>query len=284
MHRSTIGHITLRRAGLAVSTLLTVGLLAGCVDLAAVRQFAKTSAATADYKQVVSDYAREPLRRKQYAPASQATKLDDEAKTRGEQAITLEAAQGILVAYMSALGDLAADELPSIDKEVDGLGTALEKAKFVGEADKSTAAAAGSIAKALGRLALDHWRQAQLAKLIRETDDNVQAVVAGMRDIMLKDFDLALNVEKGAVTSYFIEPLAAAPATQKLAKLLQADRVDDIEARRAKLKAYAEVLAKIGKGHAELRANVGTLDDAALAARLKQYAKDLTTLYKAITA
>ncbi len=285
---------TSRAGALVAATVFSALLLGGCTTLEAVRAFAKTSADTAEYKKVADEFASGPTRLKQYAPANRHAGLDADAKARVRLRERFDAAQAILVAYMNALGDLAADELPSLDKQVDGLGAALEKAKFVGTGDaaisKSTATAAASIAKVLGRVLLDHWRQARLAELIRETDEHVQVVVSGLRAIVMRDFDLALRLEAVAVGKYFDEPIAAAehrnpPDTDMippLARILKADRLDVVTARRAKLKAYAEVLGKIGTGHADLLQHVGKLDDAALTARLKQYAKDLIALHKAI--
>ena len=273
--------------------LLLAGALAitGCADLQSVRDFAKTSAATADYRQIVTDYSASPERQKRLQPERYAAALDALAAERAEQARKLQAAQAVLVAYMSALGDLAADDLPNVDSQVDGLNKALEKAGFIGTGDaaigKETASAASTIAKILVRAAMDHWRQARLEKIIAESHDSIQAVTAGLREMILQDFTRSLDVEAEATRKYFEATIAAATAADEaesvppLAKVLWLDRQDAIAARRARLVPYAELLDKIGKGHADLAAHKGTLNDKALAARLKQYSQDLRKLYKA---
>ncbi len=278
-------------------TILSLSLLAcilpaGCADLQAVREFAKTSAATADYRQIVTDYIESPVRQQRYLPDNRAVQLDSIAKKRAAQRKLLEGSQIVLVEYMSSLGDLAADELPNVDSEIEALGKSLEKAGFAGDADaainKETASAAGRIAMVLTRAVLDHWRQDRVKTIIRDTDDNVQAVVAGLREIVLKDFNASLDIEAEAVRMYFEAPIASAEsrhdtdAVPPLARILMLEHLDRIKERRERLDAYAQVLDKIGKGHAELFRNVDNLEDKALKERLKKYAKDLQTLYKAI--
>jgi hypothetical protein len=281
------------RTLLAVALLgVVLPLVSGCANLQAVRDFAKTSAATADYKQIVTDYATSPDRQQRYQPQRSAPQLAAQAKRRAEQKPTLEAAQTVLVEYMTALGDLAADDLPKVDSQVEALGKALEKAKFVGDGDaaigKETATAAGSIAKILTRAVLDHWRQRQTSRIVREANDSIQIVTAGLREIVLKDFGASLDTESETVRKYFETSMVAATsggdkdAVPPLARILWLEHSDEINARRAKLTAYADVLAKIGEGHADLNKNVDRLRDEVLRERLRGYTKDLEALYNAI--
>jgi hypothetical protein len=266
-------------------------LLAGCADLSAVRDFARTSADAAAYRQIVDEYAASPHRQKRYQPERFEARLEAIARDRAAQAERLRAAQAVLAAYMSALGDLAADDLPAVDSQMDGLRSSLEKAGIVGAGEgaigKETAGAAARIAAILTRAALDHWRQKKIADLIAETDASVQAVTAGLAEIIRQDFARSLDIEAEVLRKYFQSVIGAANATGQadsvppLARVLWLDRQDEIAARRARLEAYAQLLDRIGQGHAALRANVGNLDDKALASRLKGYARDLKVLYKA---
>ncbi len=272
--------------------LLTSLLASGCADLQAVRSFAKTSAATADYRQIVTDYVESPTRRKRYHPDRYAVQPAGTTTPRARQKTLLAGSQRVLAGYLNALGDLAADELPDVDSEIDGLAKALEKAGFAGDGDaairKETASAAGSIAKVLTRAVLDHWRQDRIQKIIRETDGNVQTVVAGLREIVLKDFNASLDIEAEAVRKYFESSIAAAKsrndeeAVPPLARILMQEHLDRIRERRDRLSSYAEVLKKIGTGHADLLANVDKLEDKALQERLEKFAADIRILYKAI--
>jgi len=272
--------------------LLTSLLAAGCADLQAVRTFAKTSAATADYRQIVNDYVESPTRQQRYLPDRYAAQLARTTAKRAGQKTLLEGSQRVLAGYLNALGDLAADDLPDVDSEIDGLAKALDTAGFAGYGDaairKETATAAGRIAKVLTRAVLDHWRQYRVQKIITETDGNVQAVAAGLREIMLKDFNASLDIEAEAVRKYFESSIAAAKsrndaeAVPPLARILLQEHLDRIRERRDRLSSYAEILEKIGKGHADLLANVDKLEDKALQKRLEKFAEDLRILYKAM--
>ena len=99
-----------------------------------------------------------------------------------------------------------------------------------------------------------------------------------------KDFSASLDQEAEAIRSYFETTIADAKSRGeeegcgRLARYLEAEALDGVEARRQKLKPHAEALAKVGKGHAELAANGAKLDGKALAEMLRQLSKELTTL------
>lgn len=272
--------------------LITLFLLGGCVDLKAVRDFAKISSATADYQKIVSDYVESPERRKPYEPERSHPQLEQEIQARSNQKPKLEGVQKILVEYMSALGDLANDELPNVDQEIDGVGKALEKAKFVGDGDaqinKRTAEGAGTIAKILTKAVLDHWRQKELKSLINKTDDSLQEVLRGLREVVQKDFSQSLDIESEAISKFFNKSIAVAKAKgdeeglPPLANLLLKERLEEVFVGKKKLDEYTNVLDKIGKGHADLRKNVNDLENKELTQRLKQYSKDLGKLYRTI--
>jgi len=272
--------------------VFTAVLLSGCANLEAVGKFAKVSAAAADYQQVVGDYADSPKRQRSYQPERMAAQLDDLVKRRAAQKPQLEGVQQVLVGYMSALRDLAADKLPNVDDEIDGIGKSLENAKFVGDGDaqigKETATAAATIAKVLVRAALDHWRQCQVVKIVKESDPHLQVVMAGLKEVLDKDLRGSLDNEELAVLKPFQAWIAAATRGNDLdgappvATILLSERLEELRGKRGKLDAYIKVLDTIGKGHADLFANVDKMDEKALKTRLKGYSKDLQTLRKGI--
>jgi len=278
-----------RFGGLLVIAALA---LSGCANLEVVGKFAKTSAATADYQQVVVDYADSPRRQRSYQPERMAAQLDALVKRRAEQKPQLEGSQKVLVEYMSALGDLAADKLPNVDDEIDGIGKSLETAQFVGDGDaqigKKTATAAASIAKVLVRAVLDAWRQCQLIKIVKESDPHLQIVVAGLKEVLDKDLRGSLDNEELAVSKPFQAWIAAATSgndpdgAPSVARILLSERLEQVQGKLAKLDAYIRVLDTIGKGHADLFANVDKMDGKTLKTRLQVYSKDLQTLHKAI--
>jgi hypothetical protein len=272
--------------------LVLLATVSGCANLAAVREFAKTSAATADYKQVVSDYTNSPVRQRRYQPERFSGELDGVVQRRAAQGPLLEAAQQVLVKYMTVLGDVAADKLPDVDSEVDGLSKALETAKFVGDGDKqidkATASAAASIAKVVASAILDGYRQGEVVKIIKQTNEPLQNVVAGLHEVLDKDMRESLANEEAAVRKPFGAWVAAASSgndpdgAPPVARILNDERLDQLRVKQANLDAYIKVLDKIAQGHADLFRNVDTLDGKELIARLKGYSAELQTLYKGI--
>lgn len=283
-----------RSATLACSWpgIVLFALLSGCANLGAVREFAKTSAATADYKQVVSDYTNSPSRQRRYQPERMSGQLDSMVERRAGQGPLLEAAQQALVKYMTLLGDLAADKLPDVDSEIDDLSKALEKAKFVGDGDKQigkeTASAAASIAKVVARAILDGYRQSEVAKIVKQTNEPVQNVVAGLREVLDKDMRESLLNEETAIRKPFGAWVAAASSgndpdgAPPVARILLDERLEQLHIKQANLDAYIKVLDTIANGHADLFLNVEKLDEKELITRLRGYSADLQTLYKGI--
>jgi hypothetical protein len=289
MTRTTGTRSAPRLPALGLAGLAAVSLSA-CTNLDAVRTFATTSAAAVENREVLSDYAQAPVVLARLAPADRSAALTAEAKERAKQRSRLWSVQRILGHYFRTLGDLAASSLPSANPEIGALATALEGAKGAVGASavtNETIEAAGSIAKVLTRLSLDGWRQARIAEIVREVDPSVQKVVAGLGEVVRKDFAASLDQEAEAIRSYFETALADArsrgeeEAAGRLARYLEAQALDGVEARRLRLAPYAEALAKVGKGHAELAANAGTLDGKTLVEKLKQLSKELTTLVNA---
>jgi hypothetical protein len=264
----------------------------GCANLEAVRRFARTSAAAARCDAVVDDYARSPVRQLRYEPEPFRRQLEAVAARRAEQRPRLEAAQAVLVGYLGALGDLAADDVPSMDADVDGLVGALDTGKFVGDADgqigAETASAAASIAKVLLRAVADRWRQERLVELIRETDPRLQTLVAGLREIVDQDLRTSLQQEEEALRKPFLAWRAAAIAggdpdgAPRAASVLLEERRAQIQDRQAALDEYLKALATIAAGHAELSRNVDRLRKRELVDRLAAHARELAKLARSI--
>lgn len=77
----------------------------------------------------------------------------------------LASAQKILVGYLSVLGDVAADDLPNVDDNIDGLSKVLTAANLAGTdapLTRGTADEAGALAKVLLRVGTNQWRQKKI--------------------------------------------------------------------------------------------------------------------------
>lgn len=290
LHSRSKSPLPLLRASLAALTLILLSACGTRTNLNAVREFTKTSAATAHYEQVVADYVNSPVRQKRYQPKSSTDQLDALVARRAEQGPILQATQQVLVTYMSTLGDLAADQLPNVDSEIDSLSSALEKAKFIGDGDKQigreTATAAASIAKVLIRASLDGYRRREVARIVKETNPALQSTIAGLKEILEQDMRDSLTNEGLAVKSPFRAWIAAAESkgdpdgAPPVARILMDERLAVVNAKEAVLDDYIKVLVTIAKGHEDLTNNIDAISKNDLKERLKAYSKDLQTLYK----
>jgi hypothetical protein len=257
---------------------------AGCANLQAVRGFASASAASADAPQVIADYADAPDWSRRYEPADKAAELDALAARRKAQREELLAVQGVLVSYFTSLGDLAADELPNVTDPVDGFFQQLKGMDLVTD---ETASAASSMADVLIRAGMNGWRKHKLAQLVVEADPHLQAVVAGLKDLVENDFQQSLDGEQEAVQRRFLAWEAAVrkrdpDGAPPVIRVLLAEHLDVVEQRRAAARAYVAALTKIGEGHASLARSSRHLDTAELKQELRTTVQELRTLYKAI--
>lgn len=322
---------SVRSARLLAQCLLVISLLylPGCANLAAVRSFAKTSAATADYHQVVLDFESSATRRARYKP--DLTNPDYVLRTpqsRADERQRFEEAQAVLVNYMNALGELAAEGQPKLSDNVKGLTAELAKAPFIATGDAkanlTTLSAAGTIVGSLANLATKGSREVQLKQLIRTNDAQVQVLTKGLAQVVAVDFVGSLDEERETADSYFDQviiqtsarPAPQAPAsalgtrslpaatpknspatppsespaggaavaalTRFLVRQARITHDDATDTRLAQARAYAQVLRKIGAGHAQLLAGLDKLDSTALKASLTEYAQELQQLYQGI--
>ena len=261
--------------------------LAGCANLAAVRSFAKTSAATANYQQVVADFASSATRNANYRPDS--PYLTATPQSRAEVCRRFEQVQTVLVDYLNALGELAADAPPRVDGEVQSLVSELKKSKFVGEGDRqagfTTLSAAGALASSLANLAIQGHRELKLRQLIKANDDSLQLLVKGLAKVVAQDFVGSLAEEQETANSYFqkVRDRATDHAVAEfLTRFARIEHDEATNARMAQARAYAQVLTNIGAGHAQLRADLDNLKAKSVQASLQQYTEELQNLYQAI--
>ncbi len=262
-----------------VGCLLTIQF--GCTNLSAIREFADISAESAEYTKLVDEYATSPERQKRYQPASHHQQLADMALERSIQKDRLLLRHALIEEYMDALGQLAADELVTYDKDIDALGTAVVKNRIV---DKKEAEAFGTIAKILTNAVTDHWRKSQLKKLISKTNDSFQTVVQALRTIVSRDFMDDLDIERIALNKYYTTKLLESSDPAGIAALqewqeLQRDR---LKARQEALEGFAQALDNIAEGHQLLYDSQNDLATDGLMKQMSRHSKNLRKLINAI--
>ncbi len=260
-------------------------LLCGCANLEAVGNFARLSADTAGYRQIVSDYSDSPERLRPYSPPGFTAQLDTLVRLRQEQKPRLENIQTVLVEYMSALGELSDGKRPCVDERIGAIGTSLGSYGFAASASGKAAATAGaSIAAILLKRSLDSWRQHEVSGIIRECDPHLQAVIAGMKRLLDTQMRASLDNEEAALSKPFLAWEVDAglhgqkESAGRVAQVLLVERRLELQKKRMRLDTYIRVLDTIGKGHADLLVNVAHIRGRLLEDRLRQYSKELMTL------
>ena len=253
----------------------------GCANLSAIQEFASISAGSAEYTRLVDQYVESPARQKRYQPASQHARLDEMTRMRAAQRERLLLRQKLVAEYMSALGQLAADEIVNYDSQIEGLANAVAQNKF---ADEKDADAFASVSKTLLRAATDAWRQRHLQELITESNGPLQVVVGTLRDIVEKEFAGDIDNEKLAMTGYYETLIRSSSDRAGIAALEEwkTARLAEADARVRSDSCYAQVLSGIAAGHQELYERRNDLGAQELVRQLKQYSNDIRRLVSAI--
>lgn len=261
----------------AVVLLLVLVLAQGCANLTAIREFAGISVESAEYTRFVTDYVESPARQKRYQPPSEHEPLDRIAMERHTQQDRLLVRHRLIVEYMDALGQLAADDAVRYDKELDALGRAAKEREFV---DAKETDAFAAMVKLLVKGAADHWRQRQLRELIGTANEPFQVIVQSLRIIVERGFGGDLLNEKAAMERYYNSLIAHSSDTAGIAALAEWRdlRLSAIEARAKAIESYGELLRKIARAHQSLYDGRNDLSREGLLREIRGYSKDLRTL------
>ena len=253
----------------------------GCANLGAIREFASTSSDAAQYSQLVGGYVGTPTRLVRYEPESQRPVLVRQAAERKAQEEPLLLRQRLIQGYMDALGQLAADGLPTYDKQLDGLGSALQAGKF---ADQNEATALAAVSKLLATAVTDHWRQGRLVTLIEQTDGPFQIVVGALVVIVETGFGGDIANEREALNKYYTELQRTGRDPAGLAALgeWREMREGQIKDHEEAIRNYVVVLKTIAAGHHKLYESRHQLSKAEVQAEIHQYTSRLKAAVAAI--
>jgi hypothetical protein len=261
-----------RGACLALVVAFGVG---ACTDLGAIRQFADTAADGAGLRGLADEYAAAPERRQRYAPERQRaagpTAPDPERMAQRDRMLVLQRA---IEDYMTALGELAADEAVSYDPQVDALGQALTR---TGALTAQELDAGQRLARLLLRAASDRWRRERIDALIGEGHEPLIATIGALRQIAEEGFLGEIEIEAVAMRSYYerLRRESQDPAGIAAAGEWQEFRRAELERRRLSIEAYVEVLDGIRAGHEALHAGRGDLSRETLLVEVRRYANDI---------
>lgn len=261
-------------------------LLSGCANLGAIQEFAKTSADSAAYTQLTDEYVNSPETSKLYTlegDVSERSRLEALAAGRKPQAARLMLMHHTLTGYMSAVGELAADDLAEADKELDGMFDAAVKANYV---DESTGAPLRSITKILAEAALNGYRQRELNKVIEAANAPLQQLIAHQLALM-NGYGESLANERAMQIRHqrTLHALAREKGREPAAAELIWERINVTAAqfvqREKAIPKYIETLRQIAAGHQALYDNRDRLSSKEVAVQIKRYTKRIQAALKA---
>jgi hypothetical protein len=297
-----------------VTSCILIWFLAGCADLTAISKFAATSSDAETYKAISGDYV-DTLKRRVYYTETKESRDKIAGRIKDRQSI-VDGIQSIHLAiyeYMKTLGALAADDLASYDKELDGIAAKLEKANFIKDSKitDTEIKAGNAIAKLLFKAFAEGYRQGKLKKIITEANSPLLDLIACQKIIIQKDYLNSLQLEEEAVDTYYGDVItkfvskeflknkkniaeyygdiiveAKKEPTEKAAMMLLRDKMqekkDAIKTKKTAAETYIKVLEKIAEGHQFLYDNRNTLSKAQILRTVKGYSSYISNLYTAM--
>jgi hypothetical protein len=253
----------------------------GCVDLSAVRDFAKTSSAVSANEPVISGWptnydAAIKLAATPGLPPDLKTRLQEDAAAAKQDApLAIQAAKALSL-YFDVLGKLADDKLPDVSSDATAIATAIGK---LDTGDKAAKGATSTLVDLIG-VALDAWRKIAVRDLVIQSDPSIQVITAYLATVSLSVQKADKFAER--VTDQYWETEGARsrdPAVQGL--VLKQERTDDADyaTRIAQADAAAAAFKKIGTDHALLARNASRLSAQDIQTTLSN---DLPTLLNAL--
>ena len=234
----------------------------------------RTSLEATQYNEVVTTYANTPERLKRYDPSGP---WDSQTTLRKNQAEALRQLLSVVSDYMAALATLSADSTIDYTKDVDSVTTSI--GKLDAKISKNTLGAVGSLVKDLLETAAKAYQAKQVAKIVGEANDPLQAILRGeLRGIVDQDFRRDLEAEKTTLDLYYNRLLlegrpsaAAKAALREWREARQEQNAKQLEA----VDAYLKILDKVAEGHQKLYDNRNKLNAKTLIKDLYSLVVDL---------
>jgi len=311
----------LRRTGvkriLGLFLVLSMSLAStACVDLTAIQKF--TASATEVGKRFPNlakdlsascrrQHIYQRVREAQFEPAKlaeithpekdsdQAKWLDAQCKDFKEQEERLTQANAVLINYLKTMGDLAADDLTSHDKALDGLATSFTDANIFNAPEVGAVKAlVGFLTNAVS----EGYRRKKLKQALESQNSNIQTLVGALKRIVTQKYVLQLQNERDQLRSYYgTSILEYRQYMRKVAQnaganpddvrdplpIIQVKRLWDDEEitlaeRMSAAQAYGKALDTIAEGHQKLFDSRNDLNSKQVQATALAYAQTIQSI------
>lgn len=262
----------------AFCRMLPALLLAGCVDLSAVSNFAKTSSQITASEPVISGWSAS------FDEAHQVALSPELRHVVPHQARTLEVARAqaqkyapmaqkaaqTLALYMQALAQLSDSKLPNLSSQATMLDASLQALKIekTNGAGLEAKGAAGSLLQLLS-IPIDFWRQYTVRELILRADNDVQ-ILAEFLSVTADTVETAEAAAGQTVARYYQVSARSThdAGVRALLRNVLWEHQAAMTASRAKAHQAAQAFATIGKDHAALARNANRLSGVAVQSTL----------------
>lgn len=265
--------------GVGAGAVLCAALvLAGCVNLSAVRDFADEAKTIAAYKAVPADFVGTNVRMQ--ALYGRAESQDRMAPIKAYQNL-FEERQAVLVKYMAALASLAGDDVTTYKQNIDDAAAAAAKSGVFEKADADIFA---SVANLIAKGATDTARRNLLREIVTRCNPSIQRLTSAMAETVRLDYEESLKREQIAANSLLSDASAPHnPGLTRLAGYMMLEHRAALAERQKSAETFAAALLKIGEGHAYLAQNVGDFSAKEFITEIKGYQDDIKGLQRQLS-
>jgi hypothetical protein len=196
---------------------------------------------------------------------------------------SLSRANRALAAYFAALEALADSKLPKLDGQVDDLA---DETRDAAGFDKQQVAAIAALSRFAVTRTAAGFQRARLRDAIVAQNQNVQVVTATMHQMLERDFAQYLANDGQAQAMFYRAALTESSAREPLTAILVRDSFDEREAelteRSRAVRALAQAMVTVGRGHQALYDARDHLGGKELLATIVANARDLDAAMKRV--
>ncbi|MFL6334103.1 MAG: hypothetical protein ACJ754_12390 [Pyrinomonadaceae bacterium] len=309
------------RRGVALFLILATALSSSaCADLSAIRKFTESAAEVGKrFPALAKDFNASCRRRITYREVGQSLldpirlaavahpqkgspeeqQLAEACKEFGpEDEKRLIEANGILFSYLKVMGELAADDLISFDKDFDALGDSFTGGNIFNAPEVN---AVKGLAKFLSKAFAEGYRRKQLKATLEEQNANVQTAAAQLSKIVARDYVEQLELERDQMRSSYKLSIAqykeymgrvaahtaasgGAEFQDPLPIIMVKGQWDNeenaIDQKIAAAQAYAKALDGVAKGHQKLYDSRNDLNSKAVLRTVLSYGSAINTSFE----
>ncbi len=254
----------------------------GCSSLEPVAEFGKNASVIAAYPQVAQDYPAILERQRLYGDKSSAVS-EEKVAARKRDAQRLRDAQKVLEAYARALGALAANDLISYDKEIDGLNQSLVDARLASSAETEAYA---KVAKFAFQVGTDIYRRNKIRQLITTYNPAIQKATGNLVTIVDNGYLMSLKDERDYFDKYVAGPAnlttESSEGLPEIVRIVARNQDEVLDKKKDSAKALVKGMRTFAQGHQQLAANMNKVSFKETVNVARAYAEQLRDILKTL--